>query len=128
MARVTSDDVKKIIETDSSITDFTEFIGAANDLVTELCGTLYSDARLRMIELWLSAHFYAIRDPRMASESAGGVSGSPQGQTSMALSSTSYGQQAMLLDTKGALAKLNAQVQSGRVGTVEMFWLGQERD
>jgi len=46
----------------------------------------------------------------------------------MALSSTSYGQQAMLLDTKGALAKLNAQVQNGRVATVEMFWMGKDRE
>lgn len=126
--RVTNADVEAIIEVDfSAVPDLTPFITAANLLVNKVCLTSdYEDDLLTEIERWLAAHFYAIRDPRFASQGAGGASGSYQGQTTMMLSATTYGQQAMMLDTEGNLAALNKQMQNGGKPVVGMTWLGTD--
>lgn len=126
--RTTANDVKAIIEVDSAaIPDLTPFITAANELVTEVCVPLgYTAARLAMIETWLAAHFYAIRDPRYASESAG-VSASYQHQVGLNLAVTTYGQQAMLLDTMGGLASLSKRAERGVKKRVGVTWLGTSR-
>ncbi len=127
MARVTDIEVAGIIDVDSSI-DLTPFINTASSLVDELCsGVGYDETRLKLIELWLAAHFYAIRDPRTTGEGIAGVSVSFQGSTGMNLASTSYGQQAMLLDTAGALSRLNRGIATG-LGRVGVYWLGQEEN
>lgn len=128
MARTTPADIKLIIEVDEvSVPDLTPFIDLANELVTECCGSSgYTATRLKMIETWLAAHFYCVRDPRTGSEGAGGVSTSYQGSTGMHLDLSTYGQQAMLLDTKGGLAALNSRVGRGaKAGTVGMSWVGK---
>jgi len=126
--RTTAAAIGKIIEVDATVsTDLVPFIEVANALVTELCSDSgYTDARLELIERWLSAHFYAVRDPRTSSESAG-VSVSYQGQTGMHLDLTTYGQQAMLLDTDGNLAALNQKPKAGiKTVTPGITWLGTE--
>ena len=130
MARTTQDAVEAIIDVDSSITDLTPFIDTASSLVDEVCATVssYGAARLELIERWLAAHFYAVQDPRLASENVGGAGGSYQGQTTMNLSATIYGQQAMVLDTNGGLAALNTNVTKGRKPKVGVTWLGTESD
>ena len=68
--RVTDADVEALVDVDSSI-GLTPFIAAANELVTELCtDSGYTDARLTMIEAWLAAHFYMLRDQAVAQEKA----------------------------------------------------------
>lgn len=105
-ARVTDSEVEEIIEVDSSI-GLTPFIAIATLLVDEeLADQGMSAARLKEIERWLSAHFYAVRDPRVTSESAG-VSASYEGSAGQNLAFTRYGQQAMVLDTSGILAAMN---------------------
>ena len=133
MARTTASEVQTIIETDPSIivvdADLDPFIAVANELVTELCtGTagptpVYTATRLELIERWLSAHFYAIRDPRTTSESAG-VSASYESQVDLGLALSRYGQQAKLLDTHGGLASLDNQTKKGLTRTVGVTWLG----
>jgi len=124
MARTTSTAVEGIIEVDSTIS-LTPFIEVANALVTELCSdSSYTDARLELIERWLSAHFYAVRDLRTASERAGKVGASYQHKVDLNLAVTVYGQQAMLIDTDGNLAALNAKVAQGGGRTVGVTWLG----
>jgi hypothetical protein len=128
-ARTTDEEIRKILNFDTSIEDLDPFIEAANELVTEICEPEgYSDTRLRQIELWLSAHFIAIRDPRYQSEGFGGASGTYQGQTAMNLSATTYGQQAMLLDTAGGLARLDKHIMQGKRGTIGITYLGTEPD
>lgn len=108
--RTTSLAVSKIIEVDASVNDgdITPFIETASALVDDVCVPLvYDDTRLELIERWLSAHFYAVRDARTKSEGVGSLSQSFEGQTAMGLAHTRYGQQAMMLDTKGGLAALN---------------------
>jgi hypothetical protein len=119
--------VAGIIEVDASI-PLTPFIEVANQLVTDVCGEFdYTSEKLELIERWLSAHFYAIRDPRIAREQAGPVSAQYQYKVDLNLAQTTYGQQAMLLDTEGGLAALNAQVTQGlRKFTVGASWLGTE--
>ena len=84
MARTNATNVKSIIEVDASIivsdSDLDPFISTANELVTEMCTgtvngpkTAYTATRLELIERWLSAHFYAVRDPRVKNEKAGSV-------------------------------------------------------
>ena len=106
--------VQGIIETDATIGSLDPFILAANELVSEVCAPLgYGDIRLELIERWLAAHFYAVRDLRIASESAGSVKSDYQHKVDLNLAVTIYGQQAMTLDTIGGLASLNKQTTSG---------------
>jgi hypothetical protein len=127
--RCSPDDVQAIIDYDPAIENLDPFIEAANELVTEICAPAvngYSATRLKQIETWLAAHFLAVRDPRYASESMGQASASVQGQVGMNLSLTTYGQQAMLLDTKGGLARLDVHVAKGQRATVSITWLGND--
>ena len=127
--RTDSDAVEEIIAVDSNeVADLTPFIATANQLVTDCCGSAgYTDAKLELIERWLAAHFYAIRDPRVANEKAGPVGQSYQYKVGLNLAVTTYGQQAMLLDTEGGLAALNGRVTSGKAKvTPGITWVGVE--
>lgn len=130
MARTTPELVAGIIEVDSvSIPDLTPFIDVANAIVTEVCvPEEYDDTRLELIERWLSAHVYALRDPRTSSESAG-VSASYQLPAyGMNFQGTSYGQMALLLDTKGGLAALSKRTENGKKAIVGVTYLGTSDD
>ena len=113
-ARVTEDEVKEIIEVDTSITSIVPFITVANQLVTSECtDSSLTDAILKEIERWLAAHFVAIRDMRRSSEKAGTVAENFQHSLGLNLQVTMYGQQACMLDTSGALLALS----KGSAGT-----------
>ena len=106
--RVTADEVKEIIEVDTSITDITPFITVANQLVTSQCtDSSLTVVILKEIERWLAAQFVAIRDMRRSSEKAGSVSENFQHSLGLNLQVTMYGQQACMLDTSGALLALS---------------------
>ena len=133
--RTNATNIKAIIEVDTSIiaadSDLDPFITTANELVTEVCtGTkngptpAYTVARLELIERWLSAHFYAIRDPRSKSEKAGSVAVTYQGKTDLNLSLTHYGQQSMMLDTNGGLSRLD----KGKGLAATVLWLGTAKE
>jgi hypothetical protein len=117
----TADAVGGIIELDEEI-DLTPFIETAHNIIERTClDSDYDDATLELIERWLSAHFYAIRDPRTIAEAVkgiseryeSGISGSAKGT---GFSLTRYGRQAMLLDTDGNLAALdNIVTMGGRI-------------
>lgn len=117
--RTTTAAVAGVIEQDTTINsgDLSVFIDAANELVTELCApaTSYTGYRLELIERWLAAHFYAVRDPRALSEGVKGITTAYMtGRQGMILQSTSYGQQAMALDSNGYLSQMSVQVEHGR--------------
>ena len=128
--RTTYAAVIKIIEVDVNVTsDLVPFIEVANMLVTDICtnyDTAYTDAKLELIERWLTAHFYAIRDQRKDTERAGPVSESNQYKVDLNLAQTIYGQQAMLLDTEGGLGALNKKITTGTVATPSFEWVGTE--
>lgn len=131
--RTTRDLVAGIIETDPQIvlsdeTGLDPFIDTANDLVTRLCtNSNYSDNTLELIERWLSAHFYAVRDPRTTTEGAGGVSAGYESRVDLGLNLTRYGQQAMLVDSDNNLAALNKRNQEGVPPRPGVIWLGRRR-
>jgi hypothetical protein len=109
--RVVAAQVKEIIETSKSDTLLdTQFIVTANLYINEhLLDVGHSEEMLGKIELYLAAHFVAVSDSRGAlivdaygdarEEYSEGVYG--QG-----LLMTSFGQQAISLDTSGVLAGL----------------------
>lgn len=124
--RTTDELVRGIIETEVSISDLTPFIQSASMLVDKFCeGVGYQEQELEMIERWLSAHFYAIRDPRRSAESAGSVAESYQYRLGLHLQVTTYGQMAMILDYNGGLAALNASIEDGKTGPPDIAWLGK---
>ena len=127
MARTTSEEVALIIEVDESVS-LTPFIEAANALVTEKCSTVttYDADRLELIERWLAAHFYAIRDARPTHERAGSVGASYQSKVDLGFDVTHYGQMAMRLDTAGGLAALNMEAKKGGARTATVTWVGKE--
>lgn len=105
--RVDDIDVKGIIDTD--ISDTTPYITTANVLInsalaTEIAaGDVDSDV-LEQMELWLAAHFVAVRQGAPKMEKAGDGAATYFGRDGMGLESTPYGQQALALDTTGRLA------------------------
>lgn len=133
--RTTSLAVEAIVEVDPTIV-LDPFIEIANTLVTEVCGSAispitnlpYDATRLELIERWLSAHFYCIRDPRTTEEQAGhGVGEQFESKVDYGFNITRYGQQALRLDTAGGLAKLDRATDSTRGGQASVasgFWLG----
>jgi len=119
--------VGKIIEVDATITsDLAPFIETANLLVTKICTSAsYTDEDLELIERWLSAHFYAVRDPRPSSERAGAVGANYQHAVALNLAVTTYGQQAMLVAYMGELSALNRRATQGKVRvTPGVSWVG----
>lgn len=108
MARVTDEEVQAVTGDSSAVTSF---VTTANLIVTDELGTSgLSDSRLKQIELYLAAHFWAITNERgglvekevdNAKERYAGTSTKDTG-----FRSTRFGQQAMALDTTGVLASL----------------------
>ena len=106
MTRVAAAEVKQIINT---TLDPLPFIEAASVIVSDrLSGKGLSETTLKEIERWISAHFLSIRQPIRVSQSIDGASERFQvPPASMdGLKSTSYGLQALLLDSSGTLANL----------------------
>jgi len=132
MARTTTSNVVGIIEIDSGIS-LTPFIEVANALVTEVCslatdsdGDLVYDAtRLELIERWLAAHFYHIRDPKSSREEVDDVAATYRSIVEIGFNNTHYGQMAMRIDTNGGLARLDKSAKDGKTTTVSLTWLGK---
>ncbi len=118
MSRVTKEEVKELIKTNL---DVGPFISTAGLLIDEaLVGQGMSDARLKTIELWLSAHFVAVAEER------GALMGSDKGDSAevykiivgTGLNMTRFGQQAISLDTSGVLADQASTMKSAQFRTV----------
>jgi hypothetical protein len=126
MPRTTSTAVQGIIETDVTIS-LTPFIEVASNLVDQVClDSGYSDTTLELIERWLAAHFYAVRDARRDTEKLGQAMDKYQYKVDLGLKVTVYGQQVMFIDTAGNLAALQAQAESGQARRAGVVWLGEE--
>lgn len=124
MARTTEAAVKEIIEVDESIS-LTPFVAAAASLVDEIAvDSGHTEDRLTLIETWLAAHLYTIRDPRPVSEAAGPVNTTYQSRVDLGLATSHYGQMAMALDTSGLLKSLSSAAKR----TVSVVWLGKTQE
>jgi len=129
VSRTTSIAVSEIIEVDTSIS-LTPFINTASAMVTKHCAELYAytDEELELIERYLAAHFYTLRDPRPTQETAGKVNQWLQSKVDLGLATSHYGQMAMVLDYNGGLSKLNTETKKGGKRTVGISWLGTENE
>jgi len=135
MGRTTVDQVELIIDLDSGIS-LTPFIEVANALVTEICAAavdsdgalVYGATRLELIERWLAAHFYHVRDPKASREDVDSVAATYQSVVKIGFNSTHYGQMSMRLDTNGGLSRLDQAAVKGGSATVSLTWLGKTRD
>lgn len=124
MARTTEAAVAKIIETESGI-DIAPFIDVANSMVTNtITDSSVTADTLEKCERYLTAWLYAIRERRRIREKVDVLSQDFQHAEDLYLACNEYGQTAMLLDTSGALAALNQQMQSGKRRSIGMSWLG----
>ncbi len=129
--RTTYAAVALIIEVDANVsTDLAPFIEVASQMVTDICTNYdpaYTADKLELIERWLAAHFYAIRDPRVDDEKAGPVAQSFQYKVDLNLAVTTYGQTAMTIDTEGGLGALNGRITRGVAKvTPSVQWAGVE--
>lgn len=132
--RTTEEAVEGILDTYDGFS-LTPFIDTAQELVEEVCASdevdpAYSLVRLELIERWLAAHFYCIRDPRTTTDQIGQLQESYQSKVDLGFDVTHYGQQAMRLDTNGGLAVLNNSVKETEVTLpagkpkTSVTWLG----
>lgn len=133
--RCSPTDVAGVIETDpavvgSSLNGLNPFINIANEMVTECCtfqGQGYSASRLAVIETWVAAHFYAVRDPRPVTEQLGAARQTLQKVVDIGLDATQWGQTAMRIDTYGGLAAKNNKAGRMRDFHLGIFHLGTPR-
>lgn len=125
--RTTALAVSKVLagQVDDTI-DMDTFIETASLIVDDNCADAgYSDAKLELIERWLSAHMYSVTDPRTTQEGAGPVNAAYEAKVDLGFNLTRFGQQAMLLDTAGGLAALNAATVAGTTRSAGISWLGK---
>jgi len=123
-------DVEAIIEVDETI-DLTPFITAGVAVTQKHCAdanSAYTDDELDLIAVWLSAHFYAIRDPRALVEDLGKIAATIESKVDLGLDVTRYGQMAKILDWYGGLAALDEQVKKGGRRVIGITWLGEESE
>jgi hypothetical protein len=109
----------------------TPFIEVAADMVVDICvdssSYIYTSAKRELIERWLSAHFYEMREARVTSESAGSVSESRSDHAGFGLDLTRYGQMVKRIDTNGLMASHDVKVQKG-TPMAGVLWLGTGDD
>lgn len=108
MPRVTATTVKEIVATSLSDDVVNQnHIITANTLVTEHLGTsTLSAAMLTQIELYLAAHYVALTEEggALTRDKMGDADTSLANIYDMGLQGTRYGQQALSLDSTGALS------------------------
>lgn len=126
-ARVTDTQVEAILlrefEEGDDLEPFIAIATSLTDWVEDCSDPTLSDDSLENIELQLAAHFYAQANQRFADKATDKASAKFQGTTGMRLDYTDYGQNALLLDTSGCLAKRNKEASQGKT-TPQIVYLG----
>lgn len=112
---VTDAELKAICTEIDASADTTFFIASAHSIIYEYYGssTRFTETRLKLIELYLAAHFAAITNPSVAFEGIGKLQQSFQYKIGLGLENTKYGQQALLLSGNTLLRK-----------KISISWLG----
>ncbi len=132
--RTTAAAVRGILRDNSppSDKDIDPFIESANSVVTSVCtNSGYDDAKLEIIERWLSAHFVRVAYSAFKREEIRNSRDEYQSRVEIGFDVTHYGQQAMRIDTAGNLAILNNQVKKADLPlpaekrSVSIRWLGK---
>lgn len=108
-------------------TDLQPFIDSADILIQNIpvyasnTNQTIATNQLEIIERWLAAHLYAINNPTAARSSigTGGVNLGLQGQSTLNLRSTRWGQNAIMLDFTGYLNSIDNRA------VARINWLGR---
>ena len=101
-------EVRAVIDSDLSI-DVSFYMNSASIVVDRIVrkatrlGITIPDDELKLIETYLSAHFYALKELQYSEKATGRARGVYQGQTGMGFNSTLWGQMAVELDPTGEL-------------------------
>lgn len=135
VARTNDAEVKGLLtqdydtENSPSLTPFIDTAHILTDWVVTCAGAGYhTSTELRLIEAWLAAHFYkSAADLALSEEKIGKSEGKAQGKTGFILTSTFYGQQALLIDHSGCLTKRSKGAEEGKK-TASSSWLGLDVD
>lgn len=94
-------------------TDLQQYIDSADILIANIPsyaasrGFSVNSSQLEIIERWLAAHMFKMNTPQFQSISTGGVSVQNTGASGLHLTSSRYGQMAMMLDYSGYLSSIN---------------------
>lgn len=127
MARTTEILVKGVLlaDYDTGLSpSLVPFIDIASSIVDDVAacaldkGVTLSTAKLELMERWLAAHFYVMTDQTYKSKKTGDAAATFQGETKMYLTSSKYGQSAIVMDPTGCLAA------QGNMRVATMAWLG----
>lgn len=140
--RTTSALVEAIVDINPGL-DLTPYIVAANQITTGVCTYQtpkhpcpgrpipYTDgfigSQMEIIERWLAAHFYGVYDALLSASRALDASVQFQFKIAYDLRNTRYGQQAIMLDFQGNLAKWNNSAGVLKRIKISMGWLGTDR-
>jgi len=118
--RTTALDLKRILDNTALTNTILEaYIGAANVMVTQILGTSLSDTVLTEIEKWLAGHLIASTRERQAKkEGAGGAEIEYTGKYGLGFTLTSYGQMVLALDTTGAMALAQGNVDNSKKAVI----------
>lgn len=115
---ITTVEIKALADLTSA--DLTPFINVAQVLVdTVLGGTTLAPVVVRTIGIYLAAHFAFLKEGQIKSEKIGDSSTTYNIESGQGLSSTTYGQMALALDTTKKLAKANSTTSTLAAGTIE---------
>lgn len=103
---ITDQEIKDI--SDLTLDDLQPFVEVAEVLVDDLLADVgHSDALLRKIGVYLSAHFAYLKEGQVKSEKIGDSSTTFNMATGLGLESTTFGQMAMTLDSSKKLSTAN---------------------
>lgn len=127
-ARVTSEEVRQLFPELDEDASLTLFISVATNLVDDVLADVTPELgvnRLHDIELFLAAHYAAISYLRVSQEGVSTATESVQYALGLNFNVTMFGQQALVLDTSGELAKLQKRTKNkGYSGPGTINWLG----
>lgn len=117
-ARVTVGEVKEVTETALDDSEIKLHINLANNMVDENLQPKLSDPTLTDVELLLSAHFVALKDPQIESEGVGDASFDYMGDSGLGLDMTRHGQMAKSIDSSGTLNNLDSSTKQADVNVL----------
>lgn len=117
---ITDAEIKNLADLTSA--DLSPFIAVAQTLVDSVLeDSGLSDSLIRTIGIYLSAHFAFLKEGQVKSEKIGDSSTTYNLESGQGLSSTTFGQMAMMLDTTKSLAKANDSSATLTKPTFEVF-------
>lgn len=119
--RIVEADLRSILKCGATV-GLAVFMDTANVLVDDLLGSSsLSAGALKLIETYLAAHLYTLTEERgsLASETFGDSTERYHNVYKAGFNSTRFGQQAIVIDTTGTLARESAKADKAAIKSAE---------